>query len=195
MKKIVLFALLVLLTTNIKAMAIDNDFLLKALNTNLMENKENPYHIETRDQTNTCNNIPGKRGQLQENPGNTRICTGFTVYDIQCKDYTRPSFTNFLKRISRSGAILWTYSGSGTTFQIVHQCGSFAVSWIEPFNFNDSNGNTVAKKQTKITCQGVMDVKDRFNAVCTNDELTYCYSNGQCAAVGYSFNISGQFRD
>lgn len=194
MKKIIFLILLALLTINTKALAIDNDALLKALNTNLMEYKEK-NNVEVRDQTNTCNNTPGKRGTLQENPGTTRVCSGFTVYDIQCKDYTRPSFTNFLKRISRSGAILWTYSGSGTTFQVGHSCGNFAVSWTEPFDFNDSNGNTVARKQTTITCQGVMDVKDRFNAVCTNDELAYCYSNGNCAAVGYSFNISGQFRN
>lgn len=194
MKKIVLFGLLALLTINTKALAIDNESLLKALNTNLIEYKEK-NNAEVRDQTNTCNNVPGKRGTLQENTGTTRVCSGFTVYDIQCKDYTRPSFTNFLKRISRNGAVLWNYSGSGTTFQIGHSCGSFAVSWTEPFSFNDSNGNTVARKQTTITCQGVMDVKDRFNAVCTNNELAYCYSNGNCAAVGYSFTISGQFRN
>lgn len=194
MKKTVLFALLALLTTNTKALAIDNDSLLKALKTNLIEYKETE-NIEIRDQTNTCNNIPGKRGTLQENTGTTRVCSGFTAFDIQCKNSTRPSFTNFLKRVSRNGAVLWTYSGSGTTFEVGHSCGNFAVSWTEPFDFNDSNGNTVARKQTTITCQGVMDIKDRFNAVCTNEGITYCYSSGQCVAVGYSFNISGQFRN
>lgn len=194
MKKITFLILLALLTINAKAFASDNGSLVEALNKNLKEYKtENA--IEIRDKTNTCNNTPGKRGRLEENPGNTRVCSGFTVYDIQCKDYTRPSFTNFLKRISRSGAVLWTYSGSGTSFQVGHSCGSFAVSWTEPFDFNDSNGNTVARKQTTITCQGVMDIKDRFNAVCTNNDLAYCYSNGNCVAVGYSFTISGQFRD